>query len=181
MAVCAKKSGYSCPTDSIQEVLTCLNHSSSRSIYFKVMCRRAAHEIHGEPSTEYSSGLPQCSAHGQRLGEHCPRFPCEASSSVGWSPYEMTDEKTESLVHCKLSFVPTNNYWRSLYFSFRENMSNYPKSTKMISNLVKACLQNVRDTSSKMNVGECFYTYHIPKSLRISRPCKKEDNGEIPK
>ena len=34
-----------------------------------------AHEICGEPSAEYSSGQPQCSAHEQRLREHCPRFP----------------------------------------------------------------------------------------------------------
>ena len=41
-----------------------------------VTCRQATHEICGEPSTQCSSGQPQCSAHGQRLREHYPRFPC---------------------------------------------------------------------------------------------------------
>ena len=58
-----------------------------------------AHEIRGEPSTEYSSGQPQCSTHGQRLREHCPRFPCRGILQCWWSPYEMNDEKTGSLVH----------------------------------------------------------------------------------
>ena len=58
-----------------------------------------AHEICGEPSTEYSSGQPQCSTHGQRLREHCPRFPCRCILQCWWSPYEMNDEKTGSLVH----------------------------------------------------------------------------------
>ena len=43
-----------------------------------VICRQATHEICGEPSTQCSSGQPQCSAHGQRLGEHYPRFPCRS-------------------------------------------------------------------------------------------------------
>ena len=65
---------------------------------FKVTCQRASHEIRGEPSTEYSSGLPQRSAHG-RLREHCPRFPCHGILQCWWSPYEMNDEKIGSLVH----------------------------------------------------------------------------------
>ena len=64
-----------------------------------VTCWRMAHETCGEPSTEYSSGQPQCSAHGQRLREHCPRFPCQGILQCWWSPYEMNDEKTGSLVH----------------------------------------------------------------------------------
>ena len=42
---------------------------------------------------------PQCSTHGQRLQEHCPRFPCRDILQCWWSPYEMSDEKTGSLVH----------------------------------------------------------------------------------
>ena len=76
-----------------------VNENALYCIYFKVTCWRAAHEICGEPSTEYSSGLPQSSAHGQRLREHCPRFPCRGILQCWWSPYEMNDEKTGSLVH----------------------------------------------------------------------------------
>ena len=43
-----------------------------------VICRHATHEICGEPTIQCSSGQPQCSAHGQRLREHCPRFPCRS-------------------------------------------------------------------------------------------------------
>ena len=55
-------------------------NSISMFIYFLlvsllVMCRQVTHKICGEHSTEYSSGQPQCSAHGQRLREHCLRFP----------------------------------------------------------------------------------------------------------
>ena len=48
----------------------------SGQVNLLVICRQAMHEICGEPSTQCSSGQPQCSAHGQRLGEHYPRFPC---------------------------------------------------------------------------------------------------------
>ena len=58
-----------------------------------------AHKIHGDPSTEYSSRQPQCSDHGHRLREHCPRFPCRGILQSWWSPYEMSDMKTGSLVH----------------------------------------------------------------------------------
>ena len=60
---------------------------------------RVAHEIRAEPSTEYNSRHLQCSAYGQRLREHCPRFSCCGILQCWWSPYEMSDEKTGSLVH----------------------------------------------------------------------------------
>ena len=49
-------------------------------IYFKVTCRQAAHEICGEPSTEYSSGqLPM----GRGQGNIAKGSYAVASSGVG--------------------------------------------------------------------------------------------------
>ena len=51
-------------------------------------CWSPCGEICGEPSTEYSSGQPQSSAHGQRIWKHCPRFPCPSTLQRWWSPYD---------------------------------------------------------------------------------------------
>ena len=56
---------------------------------FEVTCLQAAHKMCGEPSTECSSEQPQCSTHGQRLREHCPKFPCHSILQCWWLPYEV--------------------------------------------------------------------------------------------
>ena len=86
-------------------------------LYLLVMFRHATQAICGEPSTECSSGQPQCSAHGQRIAyirTHSPRFPCWSILQCWWSPYEMNNEKTGSLAHnlfiqgCPRSFTCLN-------------------------------------------------------------------------
>ena len=51
-----------------------------------------------EPSTEYSSRQLQCSAHGQRLREHYPRFPFRGILQCWWPQYEM-NHKAGSLAN----------------------------------------------------------------------------------
>ena len=77
------------------------------------MCWRGAPEICGEPSTEYCLRQPQYSAHGQRLREHCPRFPCRGILQCWRSPYEMSDEKTGSLVH---TFYPIHTGMSRVFY-----------------------------------------------------------------
>ena len=142
-------------------------------VYLLVTCQQMMHEICGGPSTDCSSGQPQCSAHGQRLREHYPRFPycriIQCWMTAVW------DERWED---CESGTYPINSGMSRVYYlpqhrtlSTRYTLQLYVARDRQAAEflLMKANFENsiyinasVREVKKRLVTGKLFlYLLHL--------------------